>query len=399
MKVLKPVYYDRFVCIADQCTDTCCADWTVEIDKAYNKYKKMKGEFGKKLQANIKRQRKSESDESYALLCMDENHMCPFLDKNLLCGVYTNLGEAYMSNICKRYPRELWKFGEIYERNLYMSCMEVAKYFVMYSDGLSFEMNEENLSELDKQMCADPGRYNVKYYHFLWETRNLCVAMIQFREIDLWKRMVFVKMAADKIQNRIREHHYEDFERLFDGLRAEITNPKTQAALERIPTIIDVKIQFVYNILRLKEHKGIVSRGFPSLLDDYYQLFANTGSPEEMYQQLFAKEEIFNAYMKPYEYILENLMVYLLYRYIPQVLTTRDMMKVLDNITISYAVVKALLLARWNKNDGHLRENDYTEILYKFGREIEHSFFLEFFSKIMRENHQNNLAYFTIYVR
>lgn len=355
MKVLKPVYYDRFVCIADQCTDTCCADWTVEIDKAtYNKYKKMKGEFGKKLQANIKRKRKSESDKSYALLCMDENHMCPFLDKNLLCGIYTNLGEAYMSNVCKRYPRELWKFGEIYERHLFMSCMEVAKYFVMYSDGLSFEMNEENLSELDKQMCADPGRYNVKYYHFLWEARNLCIAMTQFREIDLWKRLVFVKMAADKIQNRIQEHEYEDFDRLFDGLRAEITNPQTQAALDRIPVVIDVKMQFVYNILRLKENGGIVSRGFPSLLDDYYQLFANIGSPEEMYQHLLAKEEVFNAYMKPHEYILENMVVYLLYRYIPHVLATRDMMEVLNHITISYAVVKALLLARWNKNDGYL---------------------------------------------
>ena len=400
MKVLKPVYYDRFVCIADQCTDTCCAGWTVELDKAtYNKYKKTKGEFGKKLQANIKRQRGQE-DRAYGCICMvEEDRICPFLSKERLCDVYSNLGESYMSNTCKCYPRELWKFGEIYERHLYLSCPEVAKYLVMDSDGLSFEMNEENLSELDKQMCADPGRYNMKYYHFLWEVRNLCVAMTQFREIDLWKRLVFVKMAADKIQNRIQEHEYENFERLFDGMRAEITNPQTQDALERIPVVMDAKIQFVYNILRFREDTGIAGKGFQSLIDDYYQLFTNTGSPEEMYQQLLTKEEIFNAYMKPHAYILENLMVYLLYRYIPQVLSTRNIMEVLNHIAISYAVVRALLLARWSKNGEHLGETDYIEILYKFGRAIEHSNLFKFFSKTMQENHRNNLAYFTIYIR
>ena len=58
MKVLKPHYYDRFQCIANECRDSCCIGWSVYIDKkSYNKYKKTSGEFGKLLDKNISKNR------------------------------------------------------------------------------------------------------------------------------------------------------------------------------------------------------------------------------------------------------------------------------------------------------------------------------------------------------
>lgn len=32
MKIRVPDYYDEFECIADKCTDTCCAGWQVDVD-------------------------------------------------------------------------------------------------------------------------------------------------------------------------------------------------------------------------------------------------------------------------------------------------------------------------------------------------------------------------------
>ena len=33
MKLLKPDFYDDFVCIASRCRDTCCAGWEIEVDE------------------------------------------------------------------------------------------------------------------------------------------------------------------------------------------------------------------------------------------------------------------------------------------------------------------------------------------------------------------------------
>ena len=48
MKVLKPFYYDDFKCIANDCIDSCCIGWQINIDEnTYKKYKKVKGALEK----------------------------------------------------------------------------------------------------------------------------------------------------------------------------------------------------------------------------------------------------------------------------------------------------------------------------------------------------------------
>ena len=46
MRYLKPHFYDKFVCTAGDCPDTCCAGWQIMIDDAsLEKYKNVQGEF------------------------------------------------------------------------------------------------------------------------------------------------------------------------------------------------------------------------------------------------------------------------------------------------------------------------------------------------------------------
>ena len=58
MKILQPFYYENFKCIGGKCENTCCSGWQIHIDKkSFEKYKKIKGDFGKKVSSNIKRNR------------------------------------------------------------------------------------------------------------------------------------------------------------------------------------------------------------------------------------------------------------------------------------------------------------------------------------------------------
>ena len=187
MKVLKPFYYDDFKCIAGDCIDNCChAEWEISIDKkTYKKYRKLKGQWGNKINNNIGRIRSNISDLRYGKIKLKDKG-CSLLDEKGLCTIHANLGVGYLCNTCKVYPREITKFGEIYERNLFMSCPEVARYFVRHKENFYFNMDEEELSDLDKDYIIDKS-YDEKLYNLLWDSRSLAMEIIQFKEIEIWK--------------------------------------------------------------------------------------------------------------------------------------------------------------------------------------------------------------------
>lgn len=46
MKYLKPHFYDKFICTAGDCPDTCCAGWQIMIDEeSLERYGKETSEF------------------------------------------------------------------------------------------------------------------------------------------------------------------------------------------------------------------------------------------------------------------------------------------------------------------------------------------------------------------
>ena len=54
MKLRVPDYYYKFKCIGEDCTDSCCIGWELDIDEeSYEAYKKVGGEFGEKLRKSM----------------------------------------------------------------------------------------------------------------------------------------------------------------------------------------------------------------------------------------------------------------------------------------------------------------------------------------------------------
>ena len=47
MRLIRPVFYNEFECIADKCSYSCCAGWNISIDSNTAKENKtFKGEIG-----------------------------------------------------------------------------------------------------------------------------------------------------------------------------------------------------------------------------------------------------------------------------------------------------------------------------------------------------------------
>ena len=399
MKVLKPFYYDEFNCIAGECIDSCCIGWKIDIDKkSYNKYKKIKGAFGKKLNDSITRNRTSNNEFRYGKMKL-ENKRCVMLNEENLCNLYINLGSNYLCSTCKIYPREVKKYGEIYEKNLSLSCPEVARYLVKNNNVFSFNMDDETLTEIEREVVSY-GDDNKRLYSLLWDSRKLAIEIVQFKEISIWKRIVFLKMLCDKVQNVIKNINYSEYEEILKIFRSQITDINIINSLDNISVIPAVKVKFIQSALQIRKNIGINNEKFNNLIDEYNELVKNDDENKDTFELVIEKEKEFNIYLKEYEDIFENLLVYLVYKHFMNAVNTKDLNKECNNIIISYAVIKMLLLARWFKNSKNLTEDDFVEVFYVFSRVIEHNeVFLTDLNNKLKEAGYDTIAYLTILVR
>ncbi len=308
MKVLKPFYYDDFKCIADKCIDNCChMQWKITIDeKTYKKYRKLKGPLGKKINNNITRIRKNNSYLSYGKIKLKDCG-CSLLDEEGFCTIHAQLGEGYLSNTCKIYPRNIAKYNNIYERNLLMSCPEVARYFVKHKGNFYFNMDEEELLDLDKEYIINKN-YDENLYNLLWNARGLAIEIVQFKEIDVWKRIVFVKSLCDKVQKIIDKNDYENYEKVLKNFRSEIVNVDTIKSLDKITIVPGIKMSFTQTILQLRNNFGIKNEKYLKLIDEYNELLEKNNTDI----LIIEIENEFNEILNEYNNIMENLLIYLI---------------------------------------------------------------------------------------
>lgn len=146
-KIRMPGYWPLFQCIASKCEETCCAGWYIAIDEAaYKKYKRVKQpEMRRRLDKEIVERKNSVSKECMAKIKL-KNNRCAFLGQDQLCDIYRNLGESYLSQTCRIYPRNINAVGEYLELSLTLSCPEAARIILLQQAPLTFYEEESNVN-------------------------------------------------------------------------------------------------------------------------------------------------------------------------------------------------------------------------------------------------------------
>ncbi|WP_027405595.1 flagellin lysine-N-methylase [Anaerovibrio sp. RM50] len=100
MQTIYPVFYNKFVCVADKCRHSCCKGWEIDIDEATAaKYKEFPGTLGEEIRRNIT------SRNGIHSFVLTEEDNCPFLQKNGLCKLILSAGEEILCEICNNHPR------------------------------------------------------------------------------------------------------------------------------------------------------------------------------------------------------------------------------------------------------------------------------------------------------
>lgn len=143
-----PNYMKDFKCIADDCLDTCCAGWDVDLDPdAYYYYQIAPAPFGDVIRSRI---RVTDEEITFPLT---KDRRCPFLNDQNLCDIITNCGENRICQTCREYPRSFVEAADYEQVDLNLSCMEVGRLFFEVYPEISYETSgtrEESDEKLDR---------------------------------------------------------------------------------------------------------------------------------------------------------------------------------------------------------------------------------------------------------
>lgn len=169
MKLIAPVYYNKFHCIADKCRHSCCVGWEIDIDgDTYDFYKKHNGALKERFEKSISR-------EGVPHFILDNMERCPFLNGNNLCDIYTELGEDALCRICTDHPRFRNFYSNQTEIGLGLCCEEACRIIlsendfslmIIDDDGKASEMTEDEkyLLEIRDNVFSVIGNADLSVY-------------------------------------------------------------------------------------------------------------------------------------------------------------------------------------------------------------------------------------------
>ena len=121
MELFIPTYYHGFRCIAAACPDSCCHEWTVDIDpETAARYRALEGALGDRLRSVLQ-------DTEYGTCMTIENGRCPMWQQDGLCRIHAQLGHDALSQTCRDFPRLRHDYGDFVELGLELSCPEAAR--------------------------------------------------------------------------------------------------------------------------------------------------------------------------------------------------------------------------------------------------------------------------------
>lgn len=344
MRLIAPIYYKEFKCIANKCKNNCCREgWEIDIDKKTAEYyKNLPGELGDKLRKNI-----NFSETSCFIL--NENNTCPFLNENGLCSLYLTLGPEHMGQICTDHPRYFEWFENEKEAGVGLCCEEAARIILSQTD--KFETYE---TEIDEDGI---GNYENDLYIYLKYVRKKIIELLDSETISFNKKLFSILNISETIQENIDNYNYdlEIINKLFDV--NEIKNTK-------------------------KNNKNCNKKIKENLLDNYLNYFISLEANKHTWPKyLENNKKYINNYLEEKEFFennidiinyLKNISIYFIWRYFIKGTFDEEILSRIKFMIISNIVIELLFYSEWKNNNSFSLE-DAIDIVRKYSEEVEYS--------------------------
>ena len=212
-----PDFYRDFHCIADRCSDSCCIGWEIDIDPdTLARYQAVPGPFGEELKQGI-----VQSEDGASCFRLDASERCVFLDQRNLCRIYSQLGEDALCTICTRHPRFFNWFGPVKEGGHGLCCEEAARLWLC---------RDTPLTLVSEEIDEAPDGALPQWFPLLEKARGLALSRLEAPELPLWERLGFLLALGELLQPCVDEDDFPQAEALVEALGenelAELTSSK-----------------------------------------------------------------------------------------------------------------------------------------------------------------------------
>jgi len=339
-----PNYYSEFSCIADKCEATCCVGWQIVVDAdSLKKYKKVTGSFKQRITDGV--------DFKEGVFYQNPGKRCAFLNEKNLCDMYTALGEESFCETCRRYPRHIEEFENVREFTLSASCPEAARILLSQKEPIQFyeeevDSDEEEFDDFDPVIYEKLLEAREKMMKFL-QNRN---APVKARTAALW-----------------------DFIQIFQEEMDEGTLFADDTVYEKlIPRDPETSFEEAKALFALLHHLEFLADDWEDTLVETEQLLYEAG--EEQYIGIRDKFALWKTkHFRDWDIMTEQLLVYFITTYFCGAVYDEYVASKVKMSVCSVFYIEELAIAQWVKNGGSLTLAEFTRIVYRYSRELEHS--------------------------
>lgn len=389
-KIIKmPSYMSKFKCIAAECEETCCAGWYIAIDEmTYKKYKKVKHpEMKKRLDKELVVKKGEATRQNVAKIKL-KNNRCAFLAKDNLCDLYTHLGESYLSETCKMYPRNTNEIDGKVELTIALSCPEAARVVLLNLNPTTFiEEEGEALPIVGAHLNLNPS--NPKQFEdFLFEMRQLLIEVIEDSNLSLkeiWQCLEQIMLQLHQFKQRKETKKLAIYlEQMKNKGYVTLKDKKLNKETENILSYEGAK-QFISILVNMREAKKWPSTRYEVC---YEKMINKLKSPLDRAYYKQSEVGFEKLFTKEYPHILKNYFINYIYERLVPIDQTSPL-ESFKEMTLYLALLKLHLMGQLD-DGGKMEQDEIITCIQSFSRVFDHNeLYRQQIKKYLKKNKQD----------
>ncbi|MDE7366079.1 MAG: flagellin lysine-N-methylase [Lachnospiraceae bacterium] len=342
--VLKPLFYEKFQCIADRCTYSCCQDWNIEVDnETYQKYY-----ANPMIDSELFYQK-----EGSTYIKHTEAGCCSFLREDGLCNLIIQHGDTILSNTCTLFPRTFTQRDDGIEFSLSNTCPAVLETLLTLPTPLSFVIEEDTLPET---FHGHDSMEQIPY-------RDLIIDILQTKDTPFWKRRFVMEQFAGKVD--MDKEHSDDYYNKYSNL--SYLNALFQM-LDAMPQPVSSKLQLSSSLFTYINGKADYYLGYKRYIQ---YLLPYVENPDwEHWTSLWSQ---FTSILASYDEFFENFCVNSMFRNGAVNLGEHSLYNKCMALILETAMIRFTLFLQWMNKDYHLSNVELIEISCYYARIMEHN--------------------------
>lgn len=322
----RPHYAERFRCIGSACEDTCCAGWTVPIDRAtWDKYQSLP-ESPLRILVNASMTPREESAEvaaegaapaALATIRMNAQNQCPLLTEDRLCRIHAQVGESFLSHTCATYPRIVASVDGMAETTLALSCPEAARLVLLTPD--LFTPNQETCDPIQavNAVKADAPHDPSSPQAWLMPIREVTFRLVRNRDYPLWQRVFLLGLLCRRLDSTARGELKRSIPAFLGDFEAAVAAGSLCAAMQTLPVDRKAQLDLVLMLAGMMLRKSNVRPRFVECIQAFTAGIGNgPGATLDSLAAHYANahDRHFEPFFLRHPHILENYLIHTVFR-------------------------------------------------------------------------------------